>query len=202
MGSIIADIVIVLIFVFSTIHAYRKGLNALLYQVLSWLITIVALFILCRPITNIVIDHTRFDEMISNKIETTLVENFGSNLENGTEIKDSNMSSSVVDMINDYIAEAKDKAVQNTAGYVANEITYIVVFAIVVFVLFIIIRIIVSMLKFVLDFVVCIPGISAFNKVRRNNIWFNEGISYSLYNTCSIIIKFTSFCRFRNYKCN
>lgn len=165
MGSIIADIVIVLIFVLSTIHAYRQGLNSLIYQIVSWLITIVALFVLCTPITNIVVNHTGFDEMISSKIETVLKDNFESNLEEGTEIKDSNMSSSVTNMINNYIAQAKDKAVENTAGYVADQISYIVVFAVVVIVIFTFVRIISSMLKFVLDFVVCIPGISALNRV-------------------------------------
>lgn len=165
MGSIIADIVIVLIFVLSTIYAYKKGLNALLFQVISWVITVALLFILCKPITNIVIDYTKLDETISSKIETTLKENFGTNFEEGKEIEDSNISATVVNMINDYIVEAKEKAVDNTAGYVADEISYMAVWAIVILVLFIAIRIVVTMLKFVLDFVVCIPGISAFNSI-------------------------------------
>ena len=61
-GSIIADVIVVLIFIFSVIQAYRRGLTLVIYQFVSLIITFIALLILCKPVTNFVVNHTGIDE--------------------------------------------------------------------------------------------------------------------------------------------
>ena len=163
----IVDIIIILIFVSSIAIAYVRGLSSVIYQLASWIITIILIFILCRPITNVIIDNTTLDETISEKIQINLEDNFGENLEEGTSIseEDSNISNSVIDLINGYISEANEKGTENIAKYVSDEISYIAVSAIVILGIFIFARVISLILKFVLDVIVSLPVFGTVNKV-------------------------------------
>ena len=163
----IVDIIIILIFVSSIVIAYVKGLSSVIYQLASWIITIILIFVLCRPITNVIIDNTTLDENISEKIQINLEDNFGENLEEGTSIseEDSNISNSVIDLINGYISEANEKGTENIAKYVSDEISYIAVSAIVILGIFIFARVISLILKFVLDVIVSLPIFGTVNKV-------------------------------------
>ena len=122
---------------------------------------------MCRPITNVIIDNTTLDETISEKIQINLEDNFGENLEEGTSIseEDSNISNSVIGLINGYISEANEKGTENIAKYVSDEISYIAVSAIVILGIFIFARVISLILKFVLDVIVSLPIFGTVNKV-------------------------------------
>ena len=161
------DIIIILIFVSSIAIAYVRGLSSVIYQLASWIITIILIFVLCRPITNVIIDNTTLDENISEKIQINLEDNFGENLEEGTSIseEDSNISNSVIGLINGYISEANEKGTENIAKYVSDEISYIAVSAIVILGIFIFARVISLILKFVLDVIVSLPIFGTVNKV-------------------------------------
>ena len=163
----IVDIIIILIFVSSIAIAYVRGLSSVIYQLASWIITIILIFVLCRPITNVIIDNTTLDENISEKIQINLEDNFGENLEEGTSIseEDSNISNSVIDLINGYISEANEKGTENIARYVSDEISYIAFSAIVILGIFIFARVISLILKFVLDVIVSLPVFGTVNKV-------------------------------------
>ena len=163
----IVDIIIILIFVSSIAIAYVRGLSSVIYQLASWIITIILIFVLSRPITNVIIDNTTLDETISEKIQINLEDNFGENLEEGTSIneEDSNISNSVIGLINGYISEANEKGTENIAKYVSDEISYIAVSAIVILGIFIFARVISLILKFVLDVIVSLPIFGTVNKV-------------------------------------
>ena len=163
----IVDIIIILIFAISIFIAYIKGLTSVVYQLASWVITILLIFLLCRPITNVVINQTSLDETISSKIQANLEENFSENFEEGTEIddEDSNISSSVINVINSYINEAKARGSSNIAKYVADEISYIAVSAIVIFGIFIFARVVSGLVKFILEVIVSIPIFGTVNKI-------------------------------------
>ncbi len=165
-GSIFVDIIIILIFIFSILHAYKRGLTLVIYQFVSLIITFIALLILCKPVTNWVTTNTNLDEFFSNKIQTTLGKSFEDNFNNGTliESKDTNISNSVVNIINNYISEAKEKSENNVAEFVSNEISYIVVSAIVIIILYIVIRILTIFLKYFLTAIASLPIISTFDK--------------------------------------
>ena len=163
----IVDVIIILIFAISIFIAYIKGLTSVVYQLASWAITILLIFLLCRPITNVIINQTSLDETISSKIQTNLEENFSENFEEGTEIddEDSNISSSVISVINSYISEAKARGSSNIAKYVADEISYIAVSAIVIFGIFIFARVVSGLVKFILEVIVSIPIFGTVNKI-------------------------------------
>lgn len=148
------------------LHAI-KDYGSVIFHVVSWIITIVLVFVLCTPITNLIIDKTNFDDRVSSKIEQNLKNTYSKNFAEGTTISsdDSNISNAIVDVINDYIIEANEKEVENIAGYVANEITHIVISAVVILGLFIVARFISMLLKFTLDIIVRLPIFNTFNKI-------------------------------------
>lgn len=163
----IIDIIIILIFVISIFIAYIRGLSSVIYQLASWIITIILIFVLCRPITNVIIDRTSLDENISESIQVNLEENFGDDLEEGNTIdeEDSNISNSVINLINGYIEEAKKEGSENITRYVSDEISYIVVSAIVILGIFIFARVVSLLLKFVLEVIVSLPIFGTVNKI-------------------------------------
>ena len=163
----IIDIVIILIFIVSIFIAYIRGLSSVIYQLASWIITIILIFVLCRPITNVIIDRTSLDENISESIQVNLEENFGDDLEEGNTIdeEDSNISNSVINLINGYIEEAKKEGSENITRYVSDEISYIVVSAIVILGIFIFARVVSLLLKFVLEVIVSLPIFGTVNKI-------------------------------------
>lgn len=163
----IIDIIIILIFVISIFIAYIRGLSSVIYQLASWIITIILIFVLCRPITNVIIDRTSLDENISESIQVNLEENFGDDLEEGNTIdeEDSNISNSVINLINGYIEEAKEEGSENITRYVSDEISYIVVSAIVILGIFIFARVVSLLLKFVLEVIVSLPIFGTVNKI-------------------------------------
>lgn len=163
----VVDIIIILIFAASIAIAYIRGLSSVIYQLASWVITIILIFVLCRPITNVIIDKTSLDETISSKIQVNLEDNFRENFEEGTTINedDSNISDSVISIINDYIVDANERGEENIAEYVSDEISYIAVSAIVILGIFIFARIVSLLLKFILDVIVSLPIFGTVNKV-------------------------------------
>ena len=163
----IIDIVIILIFIVSIFIAYIRGLSSVIYQLASWIITIILIFVLCRPITNVIIDTTSLDENISESIQVNLEENFGDDLEEGNTIdeEDSNISNSVINLINGYIDEAKEEGSENITKYVSDEISYIAVSAIVILGIFIFARVVSILLKFILEVIVSIPIFGTVNKI-------------------------------------
>ena len=163
----IIDLIIIIIFVISIFIAYIRGLSSVIYQLASWIITIILIFVLCRPITNVIIDRTSLDENISESIQVNLEENFGDDLEEGNTIdeEDSNISNSVINIINGYIDEAREEGSENITRYVSDEISYIAVSAIVILGIFIFARIVSLLLKFVLEVIVSLPIFGTVNKI-------------------------------------
>lgn len=165
-GSIITDIVIIAVFIISICQAFKRGLTMVIFQFVSLIVTLIAVLLLCKPITNFVVDKTGIDEFFSSKIESTLGKAFEENFTDGTLIKEdsTNISSSVVKMINNYITDAKQSSANSIAKFVADKLSYIVVSAIVVIVLCIVIRIATYFLKYLLYALSHLPIIRTLDK--------------------------------------
>lgn len=71
-GAIIADIVVVCVFIISISAGLRRGFTMLVFNLIAWLITIVAILALCKPLTTWVYDKTEIDEFFSKHIKNTI----------------------------------------------------------------------------------------------------------------------------------
>ena len=72
-GTII-DIIIVALAVCTTYMGYRKGLSSVLYKIISFVISLIIVFILYQPVSNTIISNTQIDENIAKTIQNAVPE--------------------------------------------------------------------------------------------------------------------------------
>lgn len=166
-GALIADIVLVCTFVISIFGAFRKGFTYLVFNFICLLITIFAVLILCKPITNFIYDNTQVDEFFSNSIKSSIGEFVEKQLEDNDHIntEKTNIARPIAEKINEYIDEAEENAVTNVSSYIADKLSYIVISALVVIFLCITIRIATIFLRAVLNFITELPFIHSIDKI-------------------------------------
>ena len=164
-GGIIADICVIAIILISISQGYRRGLSLLIYQAAALIVTIILVLVLCKPVTNWVIDNTEFDEFIAGHIETVLDDTFD-NMNEGEliELEDSNISEAIAEKINTYIKTAKDNAEDNITAYVASNLSHFVVSGVVVLGLAIIIRIASIFIKIAVSILASLPIIKTIDR--------------------------------------
>lgn len=166
-GSIIADVLVVCAFIISIFQAYKKGLTTMVFNLACLGITIIAVLLLYKPVTNFVYEHTGIDEFFAHHIENSISEFLDEQLEDKSSIDTSktSISETVAKKINGYVNEAKEKSIDNVAGFVAEKLSYIVISALVVIVLCIVIRLSTIILRGVLYFLSHLPIIESFDKL-------------------------------------
>lgn len=143
--GIIIDGIIVLFVLASIFLGYRKGLIALGISLVSFVITIVAVMVIYRPIGALVINNTQIDE----KIQTTIQENV-----EGLTPTDGNS------MVNDLIKSAEQGVLAETSKAIAENVVY----GATMLILFIVIRIALIFVTALANLVAKLPILNQFNK--------------------------------------
>lgn len=157
--AIIIDIVIVAIIALCLFLGYRRGLTGSLLKILSFVLAIVIAFILFKPVSNLVINHTNWDDSLKTSIEQFITE------KTSTPEEKSSLPQVIVDYIDETMAqsvnEAKEVAIKNTAQSVTN----LIVNAGVWIAVFIIARILLIFIKFITALIAKLPVIKQFDKL-------------------------------------
>ena len=157
--AIIIDIVIVAIIALCLFLGYRRGLTGSLLKILSFVLAIVIAFILFKPVSNLVINHTNWDDSLKTSIEQFITE------KTSTPEEKSSLPQVIVDYIDETMAqsvnEAKEVAIENTAQSVTN----LIVNAGVWIAVFIIARILLIFIKFITALIAKLPVIKLFDKL-------------------------------------
>lgn len=157
--AIIIDIVIVAIITLCLFLGYRRGLTGSLLKILSFVLAIVIAFILFKPVSNLVINHTNWDDSLKTSIEQFITE------KTSTPEEKSSLPQVIVDYIDETMAqsvnEAKEVAIENTAQSVTN----LIVNAGVWIAVFIIARILLIFIKFITALIAKLPVIKQFDKL-------------------------------------
>ena len=157
--AIIIDIVIVAIIALCLFLGYRRGLTGSLLKILSFVLAIVIAFILFKPVSNLVINHTNWDDSLKTSIEQFITE------KTSTPEEKSSLPQVIVDYIDETMAqsvnEAKEVAIENTAQSVTN----LIVNAGVWIAVFIIARILLIFIKFITALIARLPVIKQFDKL-------------------------------------
>lgn len=161
--GIVVDIVIVALFALSVFLGYKKGLVGVAFKILSFIIALVLAFILSRPVTNIIIENTEFDEGIHKTIEATLESKSSNETQENKE--ETTTSAVITDYVADQIKKATSEAQNSIASTVADSLTENIVYAICFIGIFIILRIILFFLKFLAEAIAEIPVLKQFNEV-------------------------------------
>jgi uncharacterized membrane protein required for colicin V production len=157
--AIIIDIVIVAIIALCLFLGYRRGLTGSLLKILSFVLAIVIAFILFKPVSNLVINHTNWDDSLKTSIEQFITE------KTSTPEEKSSLPQVIVDYIDETMAqsvnEAKEVAIENTAQSVTN----LIVNAGVWIAVFIIARILLIFIRFITALIAKLPVIKQFDKL-------------------------------------
>ena len=157
--AIIIDIVIVAIIALCLFLGYRRGLTGSLLKILSFVLAIVIAFILFKPVSNLVINHTNWDDSLKTSIEQFITE------KTSTPEEKSSLPQVIVDYIDETMAqsvnEAKEVAIENTAQSVTN----LIVNAGVWIAVFIIARILLIFIIFITALIAKLPVIKQFDKL-------------------------------------
>lgn len=162
--AIFLDLIIIGIIALSTFLGYKQGLIKVAFKIVSFFIAVVITLILYKPVTNLIINNTTWDETIENviyeKLSTTKVEQ-------GEKInkEDTDLPGIVVNYINDAITNTVGQAQENVATVVSKELTQSIIQIVVLVVLFIVTRILLIFAKVILEAVSELPIVKQFNEM-------------------------------------
>ena len=155
--GILLDIVIVAIIVLSIFLGYKRGLVNVIFNVCAFLVAIVITFILYKPVTNLVIQNTEFDE----KIENIIIEK-GVSDDEQDETKEKNILNEYIEKyITETATDAKDEAIISVAGIISEKVVGICVGI----VLFLAIRILLILVKVLANGLAELPFVKQFNEL-------------------------------------
>ncbi len=176
--SLIIDLIILAIFAICILMGYKRGLTGSILKIVSFIIAVVIAFILFKPVSNIVINNTNWDENLEQAIRQMAVEN---NEKPSTE--NQSESKGMPDVIMNYINEAVEKAGEDAKEAIidstAHDVAITIINGAVIVSLFIISRIILFLIRGLLNLLTELPIIKQFDKLG--------GIIYGLLQSLVII---------------
>jgi uncharacterized membrane protein required for colicin V production len=185
--AIFLDLIIIGIIVLSTFLGYKQGLIKVAFKIVSFFIAVVITLILYKPVTNLIINNTTWDETIENVIYEKLS---ATKIEQGEKInkEDTDLPGIVVNYINDGITNTVGQAQENVATVVSKELTQSIIQIIVLAVTFIIARILLIFAKVILEAVSELPIVKQFNEMG--------GIIYGILRAAIIIFAILALASF------
>ena len=157
--GIIFDLILILILGSCIFVGYKKGLVNVVFKVFAFLVALIITFILYKPITNLIVNHTQIDETI----ESVIIENATKEVEN-TE-NNANEQVTVNEYVQKYVQNTGTEIQNNLVESVAEPIAYNVVSIGVGIVLFVIARIALILLNFITDTLAELPIIKQCNEI-------------------------------------
>lgn len=162
-GGILVDLVIISIIISSIYWGYRRGLVAAIFKILVFIISLLIVFLLYKPVSNSIMANTQIDEKLASLIQSNLE---GTTLADGNllEPSESNFSVAVVNMINDFVKEALQKNVSNAVGYVSVELSHFMIRVGTMLLLLLISRFFLLFIRFAAELIANLPFIKLFNK--------------------------------------
>ncbi len=162
-GGILVDLVIISMIISSTYWGYRRGLVAVIFKVLVFILSLLIVFLLYKPVSNTIINNTQLDEKLAEAIRKNLE---GTTLSDGNllEPSESNFSSAVVELINSFVSEALNKAESDAVGYVSVQLSYFMIRVGTMFALLILSRFFLLFIRFAAELLANLPFIKLFNK--------------------------------------
>ena len=164
-GGILVDLVIISIIASHAFWGYRRGLVGVVFKILTFLISILIMFVLYKPVSNTIMEHTKLDEWLSTKIAENIQ---GTSLENGNFAEynnsNSNISKVVIDELNSFVKEALKKSEDNIVGYVSRNIAIQMIRVGTMICLFIISRFFLLFIRFLAEILANLPIIRMFNR--------------------------------------
>ncbi len=176
--NLIIDLIILAIFIICILTGYKRGLTGSILKIVSFIVAVLVAFILFKPVSNIIIEHTNWDESLEQAIRQMAVENdVQTNTENQSENK--GMPDVIMNYINEAVEQAGEDAKEAIIDSTARNVAVTIINGAVIISLFIISRIILFLIRGLLNLLTELPIIKQFDKLG--------GIIYGLLQSLVII---------------
>ena len=149
----------------------KKGFISCVIDILAVIIALILAIVLCRPITNVIIDNTNFDE----NLKDTIVQNIPLNDADFKVEENTNLPKPVIDYINNITSDvntSKDDAINLIAKELASGILSVIAFI----AIFFIVRLVLALVKIVAKIIDKIPLIGQINKLGGAICGLIEGL--------------------------
>lgn len=163
--SIIIDLVILGILVLCIALGYRRGLTGSLLKIISFALALIIAFVLFKPISNIIIDNTNWDETLEQNIRDIITEDEAGTDSEETEKENQTMSNVMVEYINETVEEAGSEAKEAIADSAVESVAVIIINVGVWVALFILAKIILFFINALTKLVTKLPVIKQFDKL-------------------------------------
>lgn len=162
--AIFLDLIIIAIIALSTFLGYKQGLIGVAFKIVSFFIAIIITLVLYKPVTNLIINNTTWDE----NIETVIYEKLSrTKVEEGEKItkEETDLPGVVVNYINDGIENTIEQAGENVAKVISKDLSQSIIQIIVIVVVFVITRVLLIFAKVILEAVSELPIVKQFNEM-------------------------------------
>ena len=169
--GIILDVIIVAIIALNVYLCYKKGLVNLAVGLIAVVAAIILAVIFYKPVTNLVVEKTEFDE----KLQSTIVETFTPEGAEGGQVRYVGILSYLETELGNVINETQNEVVYETANAMSVKIINLIVFI----VIFTAVRVALFALTFVADAITSLPILKQLDDVG--------GIIYGLVKALLII---------------
>ena len=163
-GGILVDLIIILAISTSTYFGYKKGLIGVIFKLFVFIVSLIIVFVLYKPVSNSIIKNTQIDEKISYTIYNSLS---NTSLANNEAINSSNtnLSDGVVNLINSLLSDAITKVQgAETLNYISTELSYGIVRFLTMIFIFVVSKFVLLFVKFIAEILASLPIIRTFNK--------------------------------------
>ena len=164
LGGLLVDLIIISAIITSTYLGYRKGLVGVIFKLFAFIVSLIIVFVLYKPVSNTIINNTQIDEKIASAIYNSLS---NTSLANNQALSTSNtnLSEGIVNLINSLLSDAVSKAQEGeTLTYVSTELSHATVRFIAIILIYVFAKLALLLVSFAAEILASLPIIKTFNK--------------------------------------
>lgn len=162
-GGILVDLVIISIIISNVFWGYRKGLVSVVFKIITFVISLLIVFVLYKPVSQSIINSTEIDEWLANALEENLT---GRTMEEGVFVftEETTVSKGMVELIDSFVSEALNESSSDPVNYVSEKLAIFMVQTGTFLLLFMLSRGALLFVRFAAELVANLPIIKMFNK--------------------------------------
>lgn len=163
-GGVLVDLVIISIIISNAYWGYRRGLVGVIFKLLVFLLSLLIVFLLYKPVSNTIMQKTQVDEWLSEKIAQSISGTILADGELLTYDETSNVSKGLIEVLNSFVTEALEKSTDNIVVYVSTNLAIGMIRIGTMFGLLIVSRFFLLFIRFAAELIANLPFIKLFNK--------------------------------------
>ena len=162
-GGILVDLVIISMIISNAFWGYRRGLVSVVFKIITFVISLLVVFVLYKPVSQSIINSTELDEILTEALADNLT---GNALDEGVFVftEETTVSKGMVELIQSFVSEALNESTGDPVNYVASKLAVFMIQTGTFLLLFILSRGVLLFVKFAAELIANLPIIKMFNK--------------------------------------